>query len=88
MSEIEGKAVTGSGEQAGTRAIFNGATGVNAVAGEAAREAVEPSWSERDTNHFLRLLLRAGSGSDRSRLPLSLPRLCPMSLNLGPRVAM
>jgi hypothetical protein len=33
MSEIEGKAVTGSGEQAGTRASFNGADGGSDIEG-------------------------------------------------------
>ncbi|PYJ19619.1 MAG: hypothetical protein DME99_12090 [Verrucomicrobia bacterium] len=31
ISDIEGKAVTGSGEQAGTRASFNGAAGTRAT---------------------------------------------------------
>jgi hypothetical protein len=43
MSDMEGKAVTGSGEQAGTRASFNGANGTRDMEGKVARvEASKP----------------------------------------------
>jgi hypothetical protein len=40
--------------QRGQRASFNGADGISDMAGKAARVAVEPSGSERDTISFHR----------------------------------
>jgi hypothetical protein len=40
----------GSGERAGKRTSFNGATGASDMAGATAEVAVETSGSERDTN--------------------------------------
>jgi hypothetical protein len=49
MSDMAGKAREGSGRAERERARYNGATGMSDMAGKAARVAVEPSGSERDT---------------------------------------
>src|SRR5437016_2517098 len=50
ISDIEGKAATGSGERAGKRASFNGADGISDIEGKAATVAASELGSERVSN--------------------------------------
>jgi hypothetical protein len=50
ISDIEGKAVTGSGEQAGTRASFNGAEGISDIEGKAVTGSGEQAGTRASFN--------------------------------------
>jgi hypothetical protein len=50
MSDIEGKAVTGNGEQAGTRASFNGTNGMSDIEGKAATGSGEQAGTRASFN--------------------------------------